>query len=301
MKIFTSHNKVEKSIKPALENLEGRLVPATLIWDFKSSGYVSLQVDLPEAQNNTLAVSSVNTYGDLTSVKTLNDVQVIHKLGQKQVVNSNVITVDGNPANNFPVYKDYFFSDLKVVGSSFDDTIDLSQWNTSRPLVLAGAGNDLVYGAKNIASTIYGGSGNDILFGGAKADFLYGENGDDVVDAGGINSSRESDFLNGGMGNDKLTNGGRNAKYIGGGGYDYWKYYNSDVYWNSEYTNPNQPTYVSTAIVAINSAPISPIYKNFRYVVSFPANSVWKPLNEYTNDLSFYKSRFTIMSKFIIP
>lgn len=74
-------------------------------------------------------------------------------------------------------------------------------------------GNDfvLVGDAIRIRSTIYGGDGNDFLFGsgvgdslygGAGNDFLFGLMGDDLLDGGDGN-----DWLFGGLGTDTLTGG----------------------------------------------------------------------------------------------
>lgn len=83
----------------------------------------------------------------------------------------------------------------------------------------ARGGNDFVFvgDAIRIRSTIYGGDGNDFLFGsgvgdslygGAGNDFLFGLLGDDLLDAGDGN-----DWLFGGLGTDTLT-GGSGKKHM---------------------------------------------------------------------------------------
>jgi Ca2+-binding RTX toxin-like protein len=81
----------------------------------------------------------------------------------------------------------------------------------------ARGGNDFVFvgDALHVRSTIYGGTGNDVLFGsgvndslfgGAGNDVLFGLMGDDLLDGGDDN-----DWLYGGLGNDTLIGGtGRN-------------------------------------------------------------------------------------------
>ncbi len=107
-----------------------------------------------------------------------------------------------------------------------DDTIDARiRVNNAYvdDVLLAGAGNDKVYGGsgndtlKGEAGNdkLWGGSGNDRLEGGLGNDFQNGESGNDVLLGGdGI------DTLNGGVGNDILSGGNDNDSLIGGAGTD---------------------------------------------------------------------------------
>lgn len=76
-----------------------------------------------------------------------------------------------------------------------------SSLDIAHVVVAAGAGNDRVDFAHNVLATaeMFGGSGNDKLFGSRTANWLYGEEGDDIL-CGGAGA----DLLRGGSGNDKL-------------------------------------------------------------------------------------------------
>jgi Ca2+-binding RTX toxin-like protein len=124
--------------------------------------------------------------------------------------------------------------------------------------IIAGSGNDKIYGSKD-SNTLNGGNGNDLLFGGLGNDKLIGGFGNDTaifssksnviklfttkkqntkdgldiligienVYGGGGNDklygSKGSNILNGGTGNDLLVGGLGNDKLMGGSGKDIFK------------------------------------------------------------------------------
>ena len=126
-----------------------------------------------------------------------------------------------------------------VTGTSQDDS---SLVPTLKDTVFADGGNDIIDGstAKGSDNRLYGGDGNDELYGGLR-DRLFGEAGDDILDAsqgkggnrlyGGTGNDKlfagTNDFLYGGDGNDTLFAGnGGNTLYGGGGADKFYLAYN---------------------------------------------------------------------------
>lgn len=78
----------------------------------------------------------------------------------------------------------------------------------SRGLVVyGGPGNDVIWGSGGI-DYLYGGTGNDELHGNSNRDYLYGDDGDDTLKGGS-----GSDYLDGGFGYD-LLNGGEDIDEV---------------------------------------------------------------------------------------
>ncbi|MCY9837997.1 type I secretion C-terminal target domain-containing protein [Aeromonas media] len=94
---------------------------------------------------------------------------------------------------------------------------DQSSTNDKGDTLYGGDGNDILFGQGG-DDFLYGGAGNDILFGGSGNDTLYGESGSDVLSGGSGN-----DTLYGGTGNDVLSGGLGNDILIGGAGDDILK------------------------------------------------------------------------------
>ncbi|MBL0513196.1 retention module-containing protein [Aeromonas media] len=94
---------------------------------------------------------------------------------------------------------------------------DQSSTNDKGDTLYGGDGNDILFGQGG-DDFLYGGAGNDILFGGSGNDTLYGESGSDVLSGGSGN-----DTLYGGTGNDVLSGGLGNDILIGGVGDDILK------------------------------------------------------------------------------
>ena len=87
---------------------------------------------------------------------------------------------------------------------------DQSSANDKGDTLYGGDGNDILFGQGG-DDFLYGGAGNDILFGGSGNDTLYGESGSDVLSGGSGN-----DTLYGGTGNDVLSGGLGNDILVGG-------------------------------------------------------------------------------------
>jgi Ca2+-binding RTX toxin-like protein len=68
--------------------------------------------------------------------------------------------------------------------------------------VYGGAGNDALYGKAGSNDSLFGGTGDDSLYGNAGGDFLFGGAGNDDLYGGA-----GDDFLFGGPGNDSLSGG----------------------------------------------------------------------------------------------
>jgi Ca2+-binding RTX toxin-like protein len=89
-----------------------------------------------------------------------------------------------------------------------------------------GAGNDTLLVDANVKADIHanGGTGNDVMIGGAGNDHFQGGRGDDVlVGRGGndhLEGGRGNDWLFGGAGNDHLDGGRGNDFLKGGNGFD---------------------------------------------------------------------------------
>lgn len=108
-----------------------------------------------------------------------------------------------------------------VEGGSGDDILTA----TNSGIVYGGEGNDTIYG-QNAADEhnnatgheeLHGGDGNDTIIGGTGDDILYGDAGDDTLYANSTTSSDGSyghDVLIGGEGDDTLVGTGRNSTYV---------------------------------------------------------------------------------------
>ncbi|MGE6171439.1 VCBS domain-containing protein, partial [Aeromonas media] len=94
---------------------------------------------------------------------------------------------------------------------------DQSSANDKSDTLYGGDGNDILFGQGG-DDFLYGGAGNDILFGGSGNDTLYGESGNDILSGGSGN-----DTLYGGTGNDVLSGGLGNDILVGGLGNDILK------------------------------------------------------------------------------
>ncbi|WP_188503350.1 calcium-binding protein, partial [Salipiger profundus] len=99
-----------------------------------------------------------------------------------------------------------------VIGTQLADTItgdggdNILEGEAGADSIAAGLGNDTVYGDSG-SDTLFGDDGNDSLYGGDDADTI----------GGGIGN----DFLAGQSGNDYIAGGGNNDTAYGGGGDDY--------------------------------------------------------------------------------
>lgn len=115
---------------------------------------------------------------------------------------------------------------VTVYGGDGDDTVDFDGYNDLR--FYGEAGNDSVPDGDDRTiigkRRLYGGPGNDTLFGSWEADYILGEDGDDLL-VGDTEDSPDSSFpsndtLDGGAGNDTLRGGFGTDALTGGANAD---------------------------------------------------------------------------------
>ena len=123
------------------------------------------------------------------------DVLTFYKAGSRYVASVTLRDEDGRPA----------VTESRV----FDAGV------VKRLVVNGGDGNDLLSNLTDVPCTIYGGKGNDQIYGGDADDSLSGGDGTDVVFGG-----KGDDTLDGGPGNDQLVGGDGDDSLLGGPGND---------------------------------------------------------------------------------
>ena len=136
------------------------------------------------------------------------DVISLRQTGGNLSVNGIQISVNGQSqagVNSADVHS------IQVVGLGGDDQIDLTNSSEANERI-------------RIPTLIYGGTGNDMIFGTAAADRIYGGDGDDVIYGNGGNDQvwgdAGIDFLAGNDGNDDLWGGKGDDAIVGGSGDD---------------------------------------------------------------------------------
>ena len=128
----------------------------------------------------------------------------------------------GTQDNDF-IYGD--FGDDVLIGLAGNDFLEGKEGND---VLIGNDGNDTLYaglskvtyapgygGDSNSVNLLYGGKGDDQLFGSLGKDFLFGGDGNDQIIA-----LSGDDYLDGGDGNDRLDGGFGNDILIGGNGDD---------------------------------------------------------------------------------
>jgi Ca2+-binding RTX toxin-like protein len=106
-----------------------------------------------------------------------------------------------------------------------NDRMAIAARNGGRMQLDAGGGDDFVFVANN-GTALFAemGSGNDLAIGGQLADTIHGETGNDVLIGAGGNDrlfgAKGTDWLDGGSGNDTIYGGRDNDTIIGGAGND---------------------------------------------------------------------------------
>ena len=164
-------------------------------------------------------------------------------------------TVDGGMGNDTILTgddNDYVLGgagDDSIDGGFDDDTLqgqaghDTILGNEGRDFIEGGAGSDLIYGGltlgeadalnltddvdlvpDNNMDTLFGGDGNDTIYGMDDADELYGGSGNDLLDGGidddSVFGDSGADMLVGGQGDDVLDGGSGDDSVSGGAGND---------------------------------------------------------------------------------
>lgn len=141
---------------------------------------------------------------------------------------STVVEVlqDGVPLVGIPAIDPATLTRLTVVGDDGNNVINLSEvtgafFNANLEIIVDGDdGDDFITGRLDIASTLNGGDGTDVLVGGTQADSLSGGDGQDLLNGGDgndtLNGGDGGDIINGEAGDD-VVNGGSSGDTINGG------------------------------------------------------------------------------------
>ena len=154
-------------------------------------------------------------------------------------INDDEISVEKHGANYAVFVNDELIGEfrrrdvdsIEVNGHNGADLIDLGSNITISALIFGGTGNDVIFGSSgrnelhgddgddvlfggNGSDLLLGGAGNDWLFGGNGADALFGEAGNDFLFGGNgadlLDGGDDEDWLFGGNGSDLLLNGEHN-------------------------------------------------------------------------------------------
>ncbi|MFN0021094.1 MAG: calcium-binding protein [Pirellulaceae bacterium] len=104
---------------------------------------------------------------------------------------------------------------IQINGYYGGDLIDLSNNISTYSIVYGGRGNDVIFGS-NGSNELHGDEGNDVIYGGNGADLLFGDAGNDFLFGG-----NGADALFGGLGMDWLF-GGNGADLLDGGDDEDW-------------------------------------------------------------------------------
>jgi Ca2+-binding RTX toxin-like protein len=116
------------------------------------------------------------------------------------------------------VFQGLFQADRVIIfGSDGNDLIVVGDDVTQPVEVFGGPGNDVIYGGVGDA-TLHGGRGNDALYGGAGKNVLFGGPGNDRLEV--FLSNNNPATLHGGCGNDLLLGGAGDDVLHGGEGND---------------------------------------------------------------------------------
>src|SRR5690348_721634 len=142
------------------------------------------------------------------------------------------VNVDGQVSD----LSDHNITAFRIHGSDVSDWIRIFASDDSirmlRTTIYGGAGNDKIFGSNSI-DRIYAGDGNDTITTYGGADFVYGDGGKDVIITGAgtdrvfggdgndtIDGGDGHDHLNGEAGDDSINGGGQNDDIDGGAGND---------------------------------------------------------------------------------
>ena len=191
-----------------VQNLAGGVISASLV------GLAFADVPVAELSNEGSISSGGTTIGVIDS-----DLFMVNT-GSLVSTGFNVIEVDGSgmvEMNNSGTLS-------AAMGEAVDgrDATEVSIVNTGEIVgdVTLGAGDDMVltFGAGVIAGEVDGGSGADVIVGGAAVDVISGGADSDYIDGGAgdddISTSEGADIVLGGAGNDVITVDRGGAKFL---------------------------------------------------------------------------------------
>jgi hypothetical protein len=186
-------------MKPSLESLEGRLVPATLTWNLNSQSKDGvLQIDLPKDSGNVLAVTGSGLYTRVFNMKNDSvidqtrfngtDPQKYPYNGSFNVQDPNVNSyfLDGKKVDTIPFSIHKWKVGIIIDGSDKNDCINIKTFDGSGSIVYGRGGHDTIIGSDSaqFSDRVFGGDGNDFIWGGVGNDFLFGDNGNDKLNGG---------------------------------------------------------------------------------------------------------------------
>ena len=157
---------------------------------------------------NTNAASARIEDGVLVVEGTIND----DKISVEKHGNSFAVFVNGDLIGEFRRKE---VNSIQINGYDGDDFIDLSNNISIYSIVYGGQGNDLIFGS-NGSNELHGDEGDDVIYGGNGADQLFGDAGNDWLFGG-----NGADSLVGGAGNDFIF-GGNGADSLDGGDDEDW-------------------------------------------------------------------------------
>ena len=146
---------------------------------------------------------------------------------EKQIGKSFLSIVPDNISDDLELIIDNIDSRPPIIGGAGDDVIYGTKKNDTifaDPTVLDDVGGDDVVYARNGDDVVYTFGGNDVVYGAGGDDTIQTADGDDVVYAGtgadDVQSGRGQDLVMGGEGNDSLRGGEDNDHLYGGPGKD---------------------------------------------------------------------------------
>jgi hypothetical protein len=183
-------------------------------------GVADLPVYLGEiAQRDDVPGSAIVRDAQISVANTLNNVTVINTDGSEMrddgwhFSEAGYYEMGESFANAYLQDQGLDSADITQHGTDGDDIIQISE--DSR-VVLAGEGDDIIYGSLG-GEYLFGEEGNDTIYARSGNDQLFGGNGDDALVGGGGN-----DLLNGGNGNDRLYGGEGADRLYGWEGNDWF-------------------------------------------------------------------------------
>lgn len=208
-------------MRPNLENLESRVVPASV----KTIG-TNMFVQADWTDRNGINVFSIDN-----SLIVVNNIsyQVPAKVTQIMVYGSEYRDSINLQNSGKVCFIRGYEGDDNIVGSVYNDNIDSGDGNDrvdgwfGSDIIVGGNGNDSLWGGAG-SDSIVGGAGNDYIDGGADADVITAGMGDDTVFGrlgnDSIRGGDGNDYIEGGSGDDSLFGEKGRDRLIGGDGYD---------------------------------------------------------------------------------
>lgn len=177
-----------------------------IVGDLTGTGVRQVAIDLAAVPGTTTG----DGQADIVSVSGTNGGDHITVTGSGSAIQVNgvpaLVAITGVEAGN---------DVLNVHGQGGDDMIDASGLTAQIALTLDGGdGNDVIHGA-DFACNLIGGAGNDTIIGGAGDAHISGNDGDDIITGGG-----GQNVVDGGSGNDQITTFGGRDFLQGGAGND---------------------------------------------------------------------------------